>query len=82
MGGLIGENENGRVLNSYATGSMQGALVAMEPGTGLVRAMVGGTDFKDSQFNRAAIALRLNSAPAITESITGSFGLVIVIRQP
>ena len=45
-------------VNSYATGSMQGALVAMEPGTGLVRAMVGGTDFKDSQFNRAAQALR------------------------
>jgi penicillin-binding protein 1A len=45
-------------VNTYATGSMQGALVAMEPGTGLVRAMVGGTDFKDSQFNRAAQALR------------------------
>ena len=45
-------------VNSYATGSMQGALVAMEPGTGLVRAMVGGTEFKDSQFNRAAQALR------------------------
>ena len=45
-------------VNIYATGSMQGALVAMEPGTGLVRAMVGGTDFKDSQFNRAAQALR------------------------
>ena len=45
-------------VNTYATGSMQGALVAMEPGTGLVRAMVGGTNFKNSQFNRAAQALR------------------------
>jgi penicillin-binding protein 1A len=45
-------------VNIYASGSMQGALVAMEPGTGLVRAMVGGTDFEDSQFNRSAQALR------------------------
>jgi penicillin-binding protein 1A len=45
-------------VNTYASGGMQGALVAIEPGTGLMRAMVGGTDFKDSQFNRAAQALR------------------------
>ncbi|HYP03126.1 MAG TPA: penicillin-binding transpeptidase domain-containing protein, partial [Cyanobium sp.] len=38
--------------------SMEGALVAMEPGTGLVRAMVGGTDWQKSQFNRATQALR------------------------
>ena len=40
-------------VNTYASGGMQGALVAIEPGTGLMRAMVGGTDFLDSQFNRA-----------------------------
>jgi penicillin-binding protein 1A len=45
-------------IDRYATGSMEGALVAMEPGTGLVRAMVGGKDFTTSQFNRAAQALR------------------------
>lgn len=45
------------VINSHA-GSMQGALVAMEPGTGLVRAMVGGKDWNKSQFNRATQALR------------------------
>lgn len=39
-------------------GSLQGALVSMEPGTGLVRAMVGGTDWNKSQFNRATQALR------------------------
>jgi len=39
-------------------GGMQGALVTMEPGTGLVRAMVGGTDWQKSQFNRATQALR------------------------
>ena len=44
-------------INNHA-GSMQGALVAMEPGTGLVRAMVGGKDWEQSQFNRATQALR------------------------
>jgi penicillin-binding protein 1A len=37
---------------------MEGAIVSMEPGTGLVRAMVGGNDFETSQFNRAVQALR------------------------
>jgi penicillin-binding protein 1A len=45
-------------INQYAPGPMEGALVAMEPGTGVVRAMVGGKDFNKSQFNRAAQALR------------------------
>ena len=45
-------------INAYAPGEMEGALVAMEPGTGAVRAMVGGKDFAKSQFNRAAQALR------------------------
>jgi penicillin-binding protein 1A len=45
-------------IKTYATGQMEGALVAMEPGTGLVRVMVGGKDFQASQFNRAAQALR------------------------
>lgn len=40
------------------SGSMEGALVAMEPGTGLVRALVGGKDYNRSQFNRAVQALR------------------------
>jgi len=45
-------------INQYAPGQMEGALVALEPGTGVVRAMVGGKDFNRSQFNRAAQALR------------------------
>jgi penicillin-binding protein 1A len=45
-------------INKFAPGQMEGALVAMEPGTGVVRAMVGGKDFGKSQFNRAAQALR------------------------
>jgi penicillin-binding protein 1A len=37
---------------------LQGAFVAIDPRTGAVRAMVGGRDFTDSKFNRAAQALR------------------------
>ena len=36
----------------------QGALVAIEPGTGAVRALVGGTSYDASQFNRATQAKR------------------------
>jgi penicillin-binding protein 1A len=36
----------------------QGAVVALDAGTGAVRAMVGGRDYRDSQFNRAAHARR------------------------
>jgi len=45
-------------INKHAPGEMEGAVVSMEPGTGLVRSMVGGKDFDKSQFNRAAQALR------------------------
>ncbi|HRD41410.1 MAG TPA: PBP1A family penicillin-binding protein [Prochlorococcaceae cyanobacterium AMR_MDS_5431] len=37
---------------------IEGALVSIEPGTGLVRAMVGGRNFNQSQFNRTYQALR------------------------
>ena len=47
-----------KAIDTYAPGEMEGALVAMEPGTGLVRAMVGGKEFAKSQFNRAVDALR------------------------
>jgi penicillin-binding protein 1A len=55
---LAWQQQAQKAINTYATGNMEGALVAIEPGTGLVRAMVGGTNFKASQFNRAAQALR------------------------
>ena len=45
-------------INRHTSGAMEGAIVSIEPGTGLVRAMVGGKDFNSSQFNRAAQALR------------------------
>jgi len=37
---------------------VEGALIAIEPRTGAVQAMVGGYDFSRSQFNRAVIARR------------------------
>ncbi|MCP9440848.1 MAG: PBP1A family penicillin-binding protein [Nitrospira sp.] len=38
--------------------SLQGAVVVLEPKTGRIRAMVGGRDYRTSQFNRAAQARR------------------------
>jgi len=38
--------------------NFQGALLAMDPHTGFVKAMVGGRDFNESQFNRATQAHR------------------------
>lgn len=37
---------------------LQGALIAIHPGTGEIKAMVGGRDYAASQFNRATDALR------------------------
>jgi penicillin-binding protein 1A len=45
-------------LSEWGTEVSQGALVAMEPETGFVRAMVGGVDYAESQFNRAVQAKR------------------------
>jgi len=37
---------------------VQGALIAIDPKTGAIRAMIGGRNFKESQFNRAIQAKR------------------------
>jgi penicillin-binding protein 1A len=37
---------------------VQGALIAIDPSTGQVLAMIGGRDFKESEFNRATQAKR------------------------
>ena len=47
-----------QVVRKYAPFNTEGAIVSMEPGTGLVRVMVGGKSFSSSQFNRATQALR------------------------
>jgi penicillin-binding protein 1A len=40
------------------TDYIQGALIALDPATGYIKAMVGGRDFLDSQWNRATQAPR------------------------
>jgi 1A family penicillin-binding protein len=47
-----------RNRNPEPEAPLEAALVAMDPATGEVRAMVGGRDFKASRFNRATQALR------------------------
>lgn len=42
----------------YEKGIVQGALLCMEAQTGAVKAMVGGRDFKKSEFNRATQSRR------------------------
>jgi penicillin-binding protein 1B len=37
---------------------LQAALVALDPATGEIRALIGGRDYQASQFNRAALARR------------------------
>jgi len=44
--------------NSETSPYLQGALVAMDPRNGAVRALIGGRDFDDSKFDRATQALR------------------------
>ena len=47
-----------QVVQKTAPFNTEGVIVSMEPGTGLVRVMVGGKNFSSSQFNRATQALR------------------------
>src|SRR6266568_878474 len=57
--GTLGrKNMAGAVFALDQEPEAQGALFAMDPKTGAVRAMVGGYDFKKSQFNRAMQARR------------------------
>jgi len=51
-------NKNGAIFALDQEPEAQAALVAMDPKTGGVRAMIGGYDFKKSQFNRAMQAKR------------------------
>jgi penicillin-binding protein 1A len=47
-----------RVKEGEAPDYLQAALVSIDPGTGYVRALVGGRDFTESRFNRAIQAKR------------------------
>src|SRR5206468_4904037 len=46
------------VTVSTATVKVQGSLVAIDPHTGGIRALVGGREFRESQFNRVTQAQR------------------------
>ncbi|WP_131194547.1 transglycosylase domain-containing protein [Lichenihabitans psoromatis] len=54
-----GDHALGDELNAKGTkyGVSQGALVALDP-TGAIKALIGGRDYGDSQFNRAVAAKR------------------------
>jgi penicillin-binding protein 1A len=47
-----------KTIEKRAPEGVQAALIAIDIGTGKVRAMVGGTDFWETQFNRATQAMR------------------------
>jgi penicillin-binding protein 1A len=49
--------EDGVANNKYL-GATDAALIAMEPQTGYIKAMVGGVDYKSSQYNIAAFGRR------------------------
>lgn len=54
---LLETNAGGR-RRAPSTHPLQSALIAIDPATGHIRAMVGGRDYGASQFNRAWQALR------------------------
>jgi penicillin-binding protein 1A len=54
----VEEIKAGKTYGLRQIPEVNGAIIAMEPKTGRVLAMVGGYDFRNSQFNRATQALR------------------------
>ncbi len=52
------ERREGKKSKEGTTEYLQGALIALEPFTGHVKALVGGRDFSDNEFNRAVSARR------------------------
>ncbi len=47
-----------RLRRSDAARRLQAVLIALDPDTGAIRALIGGRDYLASQFNRAALARR------------------------
>src|SRR5262249_13195000 len=52
------ESRNPRLRRSDPRARMQAALVALDPRTGEIRALVGGRDYQLSQFDRVTLARR------------------------
>jgi penicillin-binding protein 1A len=57
---IVAESQLNTILSGPGTaaGVEQGAIVVLDAATGAVRAMVGGRDYRDSNFNRAVNAHR------------------------
>tara|TARA_Y100001968_G_scaffold326422_1_gene369445 strand:+ start:116 stop:1234 length:1119 start_codon:yes stop_codon:yes gene_type:complete len=47
-----------RIITEHGLNNIEGAIVSIEPNTGLVRVLVGGKNFKRNEFNRATQAFR------------------------
>jgi penicillin-binding protein 1A len=54
----MGERAVGEGLRRFGRRDLQAALVALDPRTGEILALVGGRDFRQSQFNRATRSRR------------------------
>jgi penicillin-binding protein 1B len=54
----LADLEEGYPRLAKRKGDLEGAVVVLDPQTGFVRAMVGGRDYQESQFNRAEQARR------------------------
>jgi penicillin-binding protein 1A len=52
------EKRRGAKARSANPAKLQASLIALDPATGEVRAMIGGKDFIESNYNRATLALR------------------------
>ncbi|MFH1874328.1 MAG: PBP1A family penicillin-binding protein [Pseudomonadota bacterium] len=52
------EQSYGKTLPKDHLGDLQGVLIAMQPANGYIRALVGGRNYAESQFNRAVQANR------------------------
>ncbi|MDD4363878.1 MAG: penicillin-binding protein 1A [Atribacterota bacterium] len=47
-----------KAQNAFLSSNYEGALIAVEPQSGHIKAMVGGRNYEESEFNRATQALR------------------------
>jgi penicillin-binding protein 1B len=52
------EKNHKRLRHAKADGRLQTSMIALDADTGAIRAMIGGRDYSESQFNRAANAER------------------------
>ncbi len=52
------QNQAQQLIKNETPNEIEGAIVAIEPSTGLIRVLVGGKDFETNEFNRATQALR------------------------